>query len=59
MNAFRLLFLSTDFSDHIPDFLTAVLELNLLTYCRHDVRLVSLIVLRALARVNLEYIWFS
>ena len=40
-------------------FLIGVLEFNLFTYCRHDVRLASLIVLRALARASLECIWFS
>ena len=59
MNTFRLLVLSTDFSNHIPDFLIGVVEFNLFTYCRHDVRLASLIVLRALARASLECIWFS
>ena len=36
-----------------------VLEFNLFTCCRHDVRLASLIVPRALARASLECICFS
>ena len=40
-------------------FLTGVLEFNLFTYCRHEERLASLIVLRALALANFECIWFS
>ena len=59
MNTFRLLVLSTDFSNHTPDFLIGVLEFNFFTYCRHDVRLTSLIVLRALARASLVCVLFS
>ena len=53
MNTFTLLVLYTDFSNHTQTFLTGVLEFNLFTYCRHDVRLASLIVFRALARASL------
>ena len=59
MNTFRLLVLSTDFRIISQTFLIGVLELSLFTYCRHEVRLASLIVLRALARASLVCILFS
>ena len=53
------LFLPLTFRIISQTFLTGVLEFNLFTYCRHGVRLASLIVLRALARSSLVCIRFS